>query len=109
MTFDLLDDYLLGGPASKASVIAALLAERSTAPGAAPFYRALEAVGPRVADEALMALRLVLGGRPADDDGVARLRELIRRVRAGGPESEAARQAYALELEAGGRPEDGFW
>jgi hypothetical protein len=72
--FTLVDSYLLGEPTSKADAIAALLADRSPLPEAAPFYRALEAVGVRAADEALIAIRLVLAGRGASDDNVRRLR-----------------------------------
>ncbi len=73
--FTLVDSYLLGEPTSKADAIAALLADRSPLPEAAPFYRALEAVGVRAADEgAIIALRLVLAGRGASDENVRRLR-----------------------------------
>lgn len=79
---DLADDYLLGEPVSKPAVIAALLTDRSSAPAAAPFYRALEAIGVRAADEAIVALRLVLAGKPASDAAVRRLRDLARVARA---------------------------
>lgn len=82
MDFTLVDGYLLGEPVSKAAVIDAILAERSPLPAAAPFYRALEAVGVRAADEALLALRLVLSGREPTDEGVRRLRALSGVARA---------------------------
>jgi len=62
-------------------VIAGLLANRSPAPAAAPFYRAFEAVGTRAADEAFVALRLVLAGRVAEDGAVRRLRALASLAR----------------------------
>jgi hypothetical protein len=76
-----LDGYLLDGRPPKAEAIAAALSERVAAPAAAPFYRALEAVGARAADEALIALRLVIAGRPAGDDDVRRLRGLATLAR----------------------------
>jgi ribose 1,5-bisphosphokinase PhnN len=82
MDFTLVDGYLLGEPISKAAVIDAFLSERSPLPAAAPFYRALEAVGVRAADEALLALRLVLSGREPTDDRVRRLRALSGVARA---------------------------
>jgi hypothetical protein len=80
--FEIVDGYLLGDPVSKPDVVAALLATRSTEPAAAPFYRALEAVGARAADEAFVALRLVLAGRPPSDEGVRRVRALAAVARA---------------------------
>jgi hypothetical protein len=82
MDFTLVDGYLLGEPTSKAKAIAALLADRSPAPAAAPFYRALEAVGVRAADEALIALRIVLAGNAPSDERVRRLRALSGMARA---------------------------
>ncbi len=79
---DLIDRYLLGEPVSKPDVVASLLRERTTEPAAAPFYRAFEAVGARAADEAFIALRLVLAGRAPEDDAVARLRAFARIARA---------------------------
>ncbi|GAC1387889.1 MAG: hypothetical protein NVSMB31_00950 [Vulcanimicrobiaceae bacterium] len=98
MTFDSVDNYLLFGTGSKAEVIAKLLADRSEEPAAAPFYRALELLGARVADEALIALRLVLAGKPAADDVVKRMRECVAVSRAQGEAGGHARQAYEREL-----------
>jgi hypothetical protein len=80
--FEVIDGYLLGAPVSKPDVLSALLAERSPDPAAAPFYRALEAVGAQAADEALLALRLVLAGKAPSDDAVRRLRALAGIARA---------------------------
>jgi hypothetical protein len=80
--FEIVDGYLLGDPVSKPDVVAALLAERSADPAAAPFYRALEAVGARAADEAFVALRLVLAGKPPADESVRRVRALAAVARA---------------------------
>jgi len=81
MPFHAIDGYLLDGRPSKSETIATLLRERVASPAALPFYRALEAVGERAADEALIALRLVLAGRPPDDDAVRRLRGLVTLAR----------------------------
>ena len=78
----LIDRYLLGEPVSKPDVVAELLASRTTAPAAKAFYRAFEAIGARAADEAFVALRLVLAGRAPGDDAVRRLRALGRVARA---------------------------
>jgi len=82
MGFELVDRYLLGEPVSKPDALAAILAERSPDPAAAPFYRALESVGARAADEALIALRLVLAGKQPTDEAVRRLRALAGVARA---------------------------
>jgi hypothetical protein len=63
---------------------------RSADPRAQPFYRALETVGARAADEALLALRLVLAGRAPDDDAVRALREARTKARAGDASARAA-------------------
>jgi hypothetical protein len=86
MGFEIVDRYLLGEPVSKPDVVAAILANRSPDPAAQPFYRAFEAVGTRAADEAFIALRLVLSGKPTSDEAVRRLRALAsvaRSARAG--------------------------
>jgi len=80
--FEIVDRYLLGDPVSKPEVVAALLAERSPDPAAAPFYRALEAVGARAADEAFVALRIVLAGKAPADATVRRVRALAAVARA---------------------------
>ena len=82
MGFEVIDGYLLRGSPAKGDVVAAVLADRVDSPAAAPFYRALEAVGVRAADEAFVALRLILAGRNADDDAVRRLRAFAAVARA---------------------------
>jgi len=82
MQFPALDGYLLDGQPDKAETIAVLLAGRITDERAAPFYRALEAIGVRAADEALVALRLVLAGRAPEDGAIRRLRGLAALARA---------------------------
>jgi len=82
VSFQVVDGYLLGQPISKAEVVSALLGDRSSDPAAAPFYRALEAVGVRAADEAFVALRLILAGRSPEDVAVRRLRALSGIARA---------------------------
>jgi hypothetical protein len=86
-----LDGYLLDGSPAKADAIAAALRSRSADPKAQPFYRALEAVGARAADEALLALRVVLGGNTADDETIVAARTARARAKAGEP---GAREAY---------------
>jgi hypothetical protein len=76
MPFHAIDSYLLDGRPSKSETIAAVLRERISAEAALPFYRALEAIGERAADEALIALRLVIAGKAPADDTVRRLRGL---------------------------------
>ena len=95
-----LDGYLLDGHPNKADAIAAALRERSGDPKAQPFYRALETVGARAADEALLALRLVLGGKPADDETIVAARAARASAKAGPPE---ARAAYLRSVGAIGR------
>jgi hypothetical protein len=80
-----LDGYFLDGVPTKAEAIRAALEQRSSEPRAQPFYRALDAVGVRAADEALLALRLVLGGNAATDEAVIAARAALRRVRSGDP------------------------
>ncbi len=85
-----LDGYLLDGAPRKPDAIAAVLRVRSADPRAQPFYRALETVGARAADEALLALRLVLAGKAPDDDAVRALREARAQAQAGEPGARAA-------------------
>jgi hypothetical protein len=81
---------LLDGRPSKDQAVAAVLADRQPAPRAQAFYRALDLLGPKVADEALIALRLALIGAEVDDDGVLRLRGHLTAARNGDPEARAA-------------------
>ncbi|PZR59437.1 MAG: hypothetical protein DLM50_01550 [Candidatus Meridianibacter frigidus] len=98
MNFELLDEYLLAGGGSKHRIIDALLGNRDPAPAALPFYRALEAVGPRAADETLIALRLVLAGKKPSDDAVRRLRTIIAASRSADDPTEA-RAEYRRALD----------
>jgi hypothetical protein len=91
MDFGSLDGYLLDGTPSKAEVVRELLERRPEGDGAAPFYEGLERLGPRTPDLALIALRLVLAGRKADDATVTWLRAVVARARAG---DTAARTEY---------------
>ncbi len=93
MGFEVVDGYLLGRGGAKGDVVAALLASRSELPAAAPFYRALEAVGVRAADEAFIALRLVLAGHALDDDAVRRLRAVALLARASATDDSASLDA----------------
>lgn len=94
MHFELIDEYLLSGTARKADVIVKLLANRSPLPAAAPFYEGMQMLGARTPDLTLVALRLVLAGRRADDASVVELRGYAESARAGGADAAAARDAY---------------
>jgi hypothetical protein len=85
-----IDGYLLDGRPSKDDAVAAVLADRSPIEAAQAFYRALDLLGPRVADEALIALRLALIGAAVDDDGVLTLRGHLTAARQGNAEARAA-------------------
>jgi hypothetical protein len=98
MHFELIDEYLLTGTARKADVIEKLLANRSTLPAAAPFYEGMRMLGARTPDLTLVALRLVLAGKRADDASVVELRGYAESTRAGGAGASAAREAYARML-----------
>lgn len=91
MVFDLLDGYLLDGSPPKSEVIRRLLESPSDREGAAAFYQGIRMLGSRTPDLSLMALRLVLAGKKADDESVTRLRAIIQRARSG---DAAARREY---------------
>jgi hypothetical protein len=55
-------------------------------------------LGGRTPELALLALRLVLAGRQANDDAVRALRAIVERIRTGGDEAGAARKDYARLL-----------
>jgi hypothetical protein len=94
MSFHAIDGYLLDGRPAKGEAIAIVLRDRVTAERALPFYRALEAVGTRAADEALIALRLVIAGKAPEDAAVRRLRGLAALAR-GVPDSTARADVFA--------------
>ncbi len=98
MDFPLLDRYLLEAKPPKEEVVAALLRERPQAPGADPFYEGMKILGPRTPDLSLMALRLVLAGKKADDAAVKRLRAIVERARKHGSDAPDAIAAYKKEL-----------
>ena len=85
-----LDGYLLDGTPAKAQAIAETLARRSDEPKAQPFYRALDKLGARAADEALLALRLAMGGTTPGDDAIRTLRELRAKAQAGDAQARTA-------------------
>ncbi len=98
MHFELIDEYLLTGAPPKANVIKDLLTNPSTLAEATPFYEGMRMLGPRTPDLALVALRLVLAGKRADDASVVELRGHADRARAGGADAAAARDAYVRVL-----------
>ena len=98
MDFTFLDRYLLEGTPAKAQVVKDLLERRVDKPGAAAFYQGIAMLGPKTPDLTLIALRLVLAGKPADDEHVVRLRDLSERARAKGEDARSAVDAYYKEL-----------
>lgn len=96
MDFEPLDGYLLDGRPSKPELLKRLLREPPPPAQAAPFFEGIRLLGQRTPDLALIALRLVLGGKKADDDAVSRLRAIVERARRG---DAGAREAYRTELE----------
>jgi hypothetical protein len=98
MQFDFLDGYLLNGVPSKAQVVKKLLSEPADVAGASAFYQGIRMLGPKTPDLALIALRLVLAGKTADDASVVRVREIIDRARAKGSDSQGALTDYRKEL-----------
>lgn len=99
MDFNLLDRYLLEGAPPKAQVVKDLLKKRADVPGTAAFYQGIEMLGPKTPDLTLIALRLMLAGKPADDVHVVRLRHLVDRARAKGVDAQNAIDSYYKELE----------
>jgi hypothetical protein len=98
MEFDFLDRYLLDGTPPKAQVVKELLARRSDVPGAAGFYEGMQMLGPKTPDLSLIALRLVLAGKTADDEHVVRLRQIVDRARGNGADRASAVDAYYKEI-----------
>lgn len=96
MDFDFLDRYLLEGTPAKADVVKRLLAQRSDAPAAQPFYEGMQMLGARTPDLTLIALRLVAAGKKADDDAVVSLRRIVEEARGG---DEGAREQYRQQLD----------
>jgi hypothetical protein len=99
MKFDSLDRYLLEEKPPKAQVVKELLDQRADVPGAAAFYQGIQMLGPKTPDLTLIALRLVLAGKTADDSSVVRLRQIVERARAKGIDAQSAVEAYYKELE----------
>ena len=98
MDFDLLDRYLLNEKPPKAQVVKELLKNRNDVPGAAAFYQGIEMLGPKTPDLTLIALRLLLAGKPADDVHVVRIRQLVDRARANGIDRQSCVDQYYKEL-----------
>ena len=98
MDFELLDRYLLDRTGNRGDIVADLLAHRARLPRAVPFYEGLELLGAKTPDLALLALRLVLAGKRADDEAVSELRRLTERTRGGGEDAARARAGYFATL-----------
>ncbi len=99
MHFDLLDGYLLEGRPEKKTVIARLLREPPREPGAKAFMEGIKMLGPRTPDLTLIALRLVLAGKPAADDAVVELKSLSDRARSGSADAPQALERYREVLQ----------
>ncbi len=97
----LIDAHLLDGKLSRGEVVAQLLAAPAPSDRARPFYEGMRRLGGRTPELSLIALRLVLAGRKADDAAVVGLRDLVEAVRAGGSQAKGARLAYQAELSTG--------
>lgn len=98
MSFESLDRYLLEGAGEKGALVKSLLAQPSDLPAAQAFYEGMRLLGPRTPDLSLVALRLVLAGKKAEDDRVVRVRALAEAARKGGPDAPEARTSYFAEL-----------
>jgi len=79
---------------SRAEIVAELLVRPPPDERARPYYEGMRILGPRTPELALIALRLTLSGRRADDDTVVRLRSLLEVVRGGGAAGKKAREEY---------------
>jgi hypothetical protein len=95
--FEFLDHYLLDGSPERAEVVTRLLTDRPGGTAAQPFYDGMRLLGARTPELSLVALRLVLAGKKADDESVIRLRDIVERARRGDAE---ARAAYRAEIPA---------
>lgn len=98
MDFEILDGYLLDGSPPKAQVVHKVLKDRSELPAAEAFYRGIEMLGAKTPDLTLIALRLVLAGKRADDETVVRLRQIVEAARSNGTGRAEAVEAYRREL-----------
>ena len=98
MNFDFLDRYLLEETPSKAQVVKELLNRPYGVAAAAPFYQGIRMLGAKTPDLTLIALRLVLAGKKAEDARVMRLREIVERARAKGDDRQEAVESYYGEL-----------
>lgn len=92
-----IDTYLLGENRNREHVFSRVAVWQPDIAAAGPIVRAITLVGARAADESLIALRLILAGREAEDGLVAALRAHARQAAAG---DAAARAKYFGLLEA---------
>ncbi|MDP9023891.1 MAG: hypothetical protein M3N13_00765 [Candidatus Eremiobacteraeota bacterium] len=99
MIFELIDRYLLDGTPARPEVVRAILSEPSSLPAALPFYEGMRILGGRTPDLSLIALRLVLAGKRADDAAVVKLRDLASLAKRGGEAGASARSEYRAALE----------
>ncbi|MHB8147850.1 MAG: hypothetical protein ACYDGM_11415, partial [Vulcanimicrobiaceae bacterium] len=79
-------------------VVRRLLERPSEEASARPFYEGMRLLGGRTPDLTLIALRIVLAGKKAEDASVVRLRSLVERARKGGTDGTQAREEFAAEV-----------
>lgn len=89
---------MLEGEPPRAQVVADLLASQPLRERARPYYEGMRILGGRTPELALIALRLTLAGRHADDAMVVRVRSLLEIARSGGAKGEEAREEYEALL-----------
>lgn len=94
MQFDLLDSYLLTGTPEKRKVVNGVEKACAGIPAAKPFLEGIRILGARTPDLSLIALRLVLAGKPANDQTVLELKQAVDEARAAGPGRETAAGRY---------------
>jgi len=88
----LIDAYLVGDERDRASVFAKIGAWTCDVEEAAPIVRAIALIGPRAADESLIALRLVVDGKAATDERIGELRGIVKKAMAGDAEARSTYQ-----------------
>jgi hypothetical protein len=95
---ELLDHYFLEGVPEKGELVTAILSGDQAPDAVRPYLEGLKMLRARTPDLALVALRLTLAGKSADDASVTRLRTLAERARGTGEDADRAREAYRAEV-----------
>jgi hypothetical protein len=95
----LIDSYLVGDERDRAGVFAKIGAWTCDVEQAAPIVRAIALIGPRAADESLIALRLVVDGKTVTDERIVELRAIVKKAIAGDAEARLAYQQQIAQPE----------